>query len=82
MVAAVAFVIGIGIGHEWGPFSSRHGKQIQTPLAHEVDVGRPAMASSETETMTPTPRDAPDAPPGGVPPTPPTDSFDPFGSPD
>jgi hypothetical protein len=57
MVAAVAFVIGIGIGLKWGPFASRGGRVVETPVAHHAE--RPAKASSE---MTPTPPDAPDTP--------------------
>ena len=61
MVAAVAFVIGIGIGLVWGPFGSHRSGPIETPVAHRagVDAGSPAMASSET--MTPSPPDAPNA---------------------
>lgn len=71
MVAAVAFVIGIGLGLVWGPFASHRGGPIETPVAHraEVDAGRPAMASSET--MPPIPPDAPDAPKAGPDATPP-----------
>lgn len=60
MVAAVAFVIGIGIGLKWGPFASRGGKAIETPVAHHADAERPAVASSEM--VTPAPPDAPDTP--------------------
>jgi hypothetical protein len=65
IVAAVAFVIGIGIGLMWGPFSSRDGEPIPTPVARPVagDAGRPATASSTM--IPPTPPDA-----SGVPPEP------------
>jgi hypothetical protein len=95
MVAAVAFVIGIGIGLTWGPFASRRGGPIETPVAHRAgdDAGHSAMASSEP--MTPIPPDASDAPDAinagsdAIPPeqqrkrnlrTAPNEPFDPSGS--
>lgn len=63
MVAAVAFVIGIGIGLRWGPFSSRHGGAIRTaPIAHHVGVDAVQSAMASNEMMTPTPPDAPAMP--------------------
>lgn len=61
MVAVVAFVIGVGIGLEWGPFSS--GRNRPTPYSvtrpGDVDADWPTIAWSKT--VAPTPPNAPGA---------------------
>ena len=61
MVAVVAFGIGVGIGLEWGPFSSRRSPPTPYSAAPPggVDADWPAMAWSKT--VAPTPPNAPGA---------------------